>query len=128
MQIQHAHTVQETEIMTLLLQEIYVQLGFSLKATRILFHKQILYILDQLSILSDKNVDDICNVMVKPDGKNAVRTPDRRPQVLVITPKHLKLASFLFHHRWRCTYNWEVMEVQKETVCKVASWKKLKDK
>ena len=58
---------------------------------------------ERLRVLTDKNVNDIYNVMGKPGGKNADGTPDRGQQVLVIAQENLKLAAFLFHHRWRCT-------------------------
>ena len=38
----------------------------------------------------------------------------------------LKIAIFLFHHRWRCTLDWEIMEVNEGTVCLRAGQEKLK--
>ena len=57
----------------------------------------------RLIVLTNNNVNDVCNVVKKPDGKNADRMPDRRQQVSVIAQENLKLAIFLFYHMWRCT-------------------------
>ena len=65
----------------------------------------------RLRVLTDKIVDDICNVMRKPGGKNANGMPNRGQQVSVIAQENLKLAIFLFHHRWRCTLDWEITGV-----------------
>ena len=66
---------------------------------------------ERLSVFTYKNIDDICNVLRKPGGKNANWTPDRGQQVSVIAQENLKLAIFLFHHQWRCTFDWEVTGV-----------------
>ena len=71
----------------------------------------------------DKNVDDICNVI----GNQAARTPDRGQQVSVIAQENLKLADFLFHHRWRYLFDWEVARVHEGTVHLLAGQKRLKD-
>ena len=75
----------------------------------------------------DKNVNDIYNVTRKPDGKNANVMPDRGQQVSVIAQENLKQAAFLFHHRWRCTIDFEITEVDEGTVPLLAGQKKLKD-
>ena len=82
---------------------------------------------DRLRVLTDKNVNYICNVVRKPGGKNAIWTPNRGQQVSVIAQENLKLAAFLFHHRWRCTFDWEITEVDEGTVCVIAGQKKLED-
>ena len=66
--------------------------------------------------------------MRNPDGKNADRTPNRGQHVPVIAQANLKLALFLFHHWWRCTFDWEVMGVCKNTVHLLAGQKRIKDK
>ena len=53
----------------------------------------------RLQVLTDKNVDNICNVMRKPCDKNANGMPNRGQQVSVIAKENLKLTAFLFHHR-----------------------------
>ena len=65
--------------------------------------------------------------MRKPGSNNANRTPDRGQQVLVIAQKNLKQPVFLFHHRWRCTFDWEIMGVQEDTVHELAGQKRLED-
>ena len=45
----------------------------------------------------------------------------------MIAQESLKLVAFLFHHRWRCTLDWKIMGVDKETVHFLAGRKKLKD-
>ena len=65
--------------------------------------------------------------MRKPGSKNADGTPNRGKQVSVIAYKNLKLAAFLFHHRCRCTFDWEVTGVNEDTVHLLAAQKELKD-
>ena len=50
---------------------MYVWLGFSPKAAKLLVREQGLDNPERLRVLTDKNVDDICNVVRKPGGKNA---------------------------------------------------------
>ena len=52
--------------------------------------------------------------------------PDRRQQVSVIAQENLKLVIFLFHHCWRCTFDWEVTVVCEDTVHLLAGKKRLK--
>ena len=96
---------------------MYLWLGFSPETARLLLREQGLDNPEKLRVLTDKNVDDICNVMRKTGSKNANGTPDRGQQVSVIAQENLKLAVFLFHHWWRCTFDWEVMGVQEDTLC-----------
>ena len=63
---------------------MYVWLGFSPKAAKLLIREQGLDNPDRLRILTYKNVHDICNVRRKSGGKNANGTPDRGQQVSVI--------------------------------------------
>ena len=91
--------------------DMYLQLAFSFKAARLLVRQQGLDSPKRLRVFTDKNIDDICNVMRKPGSKNVNRTPDRGQQLSVITQENLKLAASLFHHRWRCTFDWEVTGV-----------------
>ena len=84
--------------MALSIQDMYIWLGFSPKAAKLLVRGQGLDSLERLRVLTDKNVDDICNVVRKPGGKNANRMPNRGQQVSVIAQENLNLAVFLFHH------------------------------
>ena len=93
--------------MALWLKDMYLQLRLSPEAARLLIIEQRLGSPERLRVLRDKNVDDICNVMRKPGGKNADGMPDRGQQVSLIAQENLKLAVFLFHHQWRCTFDWE---------------------
>ena len=113
--------------MTSKLQDIYIRLGFSPEPVKLLVREQGLDSPDKLRIPTDKNVDDICNVVRKPGGKNADGTPNRGQQVSMIAQENLKLAIFLFHHRWRCTLDWERKEADEETVHLLADQKKLDD-
>ena len=56
---------------------MYVELGFSPKAAKLLVRKQGLDSPERLRVLTNKNVDDIFNVMMKPGGKNADGMPNR---------------------------------------------------
>ena len=53
--------------------------------------------------------------------------PNRGQQVSVIAQENLKLAAFLFHHRWRCTLDWQTTGVDENTVHLMAGQKKLED-
>ena len=87
------------------LHNMYIQLGFIHKAAKLLEREQVLYSPERLRVITDKNVNDICNVMRKQGNKNANGTPGKGQQVSVIAKESLKLAAFQFLHRWRCTLN-----------------------
>ena len=53
---------------------------------------------ERLRVITDKNVDNTCNVKRKPGGKNANVSPNRGQQDSVTAQENLKLAVFLFHH------------------------------
>ena len=92
------------------LQNMYIHLGFSPKAAKLLFREQGLDSPEMLRVLKNKNVNEICNVMRKPGGKNA-NGMHRGQQVSVIAQENLKLATFVINHRWWCTLDWEITEV-----------------
>ena len=125
--IQQVDREQGSEIIALWLQYIYIQLEFSPKAAKLLIKEQGIDSPERLRVLADKNVDDICNIMRKPGGMNAHEMLYKGQQVSVIVQENLKLASFIFHNRWRCTFAWEDMAVNGVTVCLLADQKKLKD-
>ena len=81
------------------LHNMYIQLGFSPKAAKLLIKEQRLDRPDRLPALTEKNVNDICNVMRNPGSKNTDRMPNRGKQVSMIAQENLKLTDFLFHHR-----------------------------
>ena len=87
---------------------MYIWLGFSPKAAKLLIRQQGLDNHNRLRILTNKNVDDICNVVRKRGSKNANGTPKRGQQVSMIAQENPKLAAFLFHHQQRCTLDWEI--------------------
>ena len=119
------HGAQGPKITASNFQNMYVWLGFSLKAARLLVREQGLDNPHRLRVFTNKNDDDICNVVRKPGGKNADGTQDRGQQVSMIAQENLKLTAFLFHHQWRCTLDWEIMGVDKETVHFLVGQKKL---
>ena len=90
---------------------MYIRLGFSPEAAKLFIREHGLDIPDRLSILTDENFNDICNIVMKTGGKNANGTPDRGQQMSVIAQENLMLAAILFHHKWRCTFDWTIMEV-----------------
>ena len=45
----------------------------------------------------------------------------------MIVKENLKVAVFLFHHQWRCTFDWDVMGVCQDTVHLLEGQKRLKD-
>ena len=63
------------------LQDMYIWLGFSSKAAKLLVREKGLDSPERLQSLTYKCVYDICNVMRKPGSKNANRKPDREQQV-----------------------------------------------
>ena len=58
------------------LQDMYLWLEFSPEAARLFIREQGLVSPKRLRVFTNKNVDDICNVMRKPGVKNADGTPD----------------------------------------------------
>ena len=56
---------------------MYLQFEFGLNAGWLLIKEQVLDSLDRMQVLTNKNVDDICNVMRKPGSQNANQMPDR---------------------------------------------------
>ena len=80
-------------------------LRYSSEAARLLIRVQGLDSPERLRVLMERNADDIHNIMRKPGGKNANGTSDREQQVSVIAQENLKLAVFLFHHWWSCTFD-----------------------
>ena len=106
---------------------IYVWLGFSPKAAKMLARVQRQDSTERLKVLTNKIINDILNVMKKPDSKNADGMPDRVQQVPVITQENLTLAIFPFHHSWRCTLDWEIIKGNEDSVCLMTGQKKLKD-
>ena len=114
--------------MALWLQDMYLWLRLSPEAARLLVKVQGLDSPERLRVLTDKNVDDICNIMRKPGGKNANGMLHREQHASVIAKENLKLAVFLFHHWWRCTFDWEVMGVQEDTMHLLGGQKRLEDK
>ena len=107
---------------------MYIWLGFSTKSPKLLDREQGLDSPERMRVLTDKNVDNICNIVRKPGGKNANGRPNRGQQVSVIAQEKLKLAVFLFHQRWRCTLDWNVTGMNDDTLCLMTGQKKLKDK
>ena len=65
--------------------------------------------------------------MRKQGRKNADYMPGKWQQFSVMAQKDLKLADFLFHHRMRCTFDWEVTRVQKDTGHLLAEQNRLED-
>ena len=106
---------------------MYIWLGFSPEAAKLLFREQELGCPKRLQVFTDKNVNNICNIVSKPVGKNADGTSDREQQVSTIAQKSLKLAVFLFHHRWRCTLERKRMGVNEDTIHLMTNKKKHED-
>ena len=66
------------------LQNMYIRLGFSPEAAKLLISEQGLDSPERLRDLTDKNVNDICNVVRKTGCKNDNGIPNRGQQVSVI--------------------------------------------
>ena len=121
------HWVHGPEIMALWLHDVYLWIGFSPKASKLLIREQGWNSPERLRDFTSKNVDDIYNVIRNPDSKNANGMPNRGQQASVIAQENLKLAFFLFHHRQRCTFDWEVTGVSKDTLHLLGGQKRLED-
>ena len=106
---------------------MYLLLGLSFEATQLLIREQGLDSAERVRVLTDKNVDEIHNVVRKQGFKNDNGTSDKGQQDSVIAQNNLKQAVFLFHHRWRCTFDWKVTGVQKDTVHLLVGHKRLED-
>ena len=77
------------------LQDIYLWLGCRPEAAQLLIREQGLDRPDRLSVFTDKNVDDIYNIMRKYGGKNSNGMPNRGQQVSVKAQENLKVVAFL---------------------------------
>ena len=86
-EIQQVHLEQGPKIVDLWLQDMYIWLGFSPIAAKLLVRESP----ERLRVLINKNVDDICNVVRKPSGKNTNGMWNRGQQVSVIAQENLKL-------------------------------------
>ena len=78
-------------------------LGFYYEAASVLVKEQELDSPVGMRDDIDKNVNDICNAVKKPGGNNVNEMPDGANDFSL---RNLKLAAFLFHHMWRCTFDW----------------------
>ena len=67
--------------------DMYIWLRFTLEAAELLIREQGLDSPERLRVLTDKNVDNICNVVRKPGGKNVDGMPDRGQEVSAIAQK-----------------------------------------
>ena len=85
--------------MSLQLQDMTLQLGFSPKAAKLLIREMGINSPGRMRVLKDKDVHDICNVVRKSGSKSADGMPDRGQKVSIMAQENLKLAPFLFHHR-----------------------------
>ena len=63
--IERAYQVPGSKIIASWLQDMYLQLGLSSEAARLPVGEQGLDSLERLRVCTDKNVDDICNVVRK---------------------------------------------------------------
>ena len=70
---------------------MYLCLGFSFEAARLLVREQGFDSLERLRVFADRNIDNICNAMIKPGGKNANGKPNRGQEVSVMAKENLKL-------------------------------------
>ena len=77
MNTQQIDLEQGPEIMALWLQDMYTLLGFSPKAAKLLIKEQELDRPERLRFLTNTNVNDMCNIVRKPGGKNADGMPNR---------------------------------------------------
>ena len=64
----------------------------------------------------DKNFNDIYNDMRNLGGKSADGMSDSGQQVSVTAQENVNLTAFLFHHRLRCTLDWEVTGMHEGTM------------
>ena len=97
--IQHTLVACDPVIMASYLQEMHVCLRFSPNAAKKQANEQGLNNSDHLQVFNNKNVNGICNVVRKPDSKNANKMFDRGQQVSVMAQKNLKLTALLFHYK-----------------------------
>ena len=84
--------------MALWLQDMNLELGFSPKAAWLHVREQGLDSTDRLWLITDKNVDDTCNIMRKQYCKNAGGMPDRVQQFSVIAQDNMMLADWKWLH------------------------------
>ena len=99
MEILQVHRAQGSEIMASLLQDMYIRQGFSPEAAKLLVREQRLDSPERLRVLTDKNVNNICNFFIKQRWQECQCDAQQGAASLRIAQESLKLAIFLFHHR-----------------------------
>ena len=87
--IQQVHQERGPKIMALWLQDMYILLGFSHKAAKLLIREQGVDRTERPRVLTNKNIDDICKFMRMPGGKNADGKPDRGQQISFTAHKYM---------------------------------------
>ena len=89
--------------MALGLQMLYLQIRCSIKAGGIIFKEQGLLSTGPLQVLTDNNINVICNVTRKLGNKNANATCNREHQVAVMSGENFKLTAFLIYRGYTST-------------------------
>ena len=110
------------------LKNMYIHLEFSLAEEKLLIKEQELDSPERLPVLTDKNVHDICNVVRKPGVKSADGIINTKQQISAIAQENLKVAAFLFYHKWRCNLDWKPTRVNEDTLHLMEGQKEFKDK
>ena len=109
--IEQVYWMNGPQIMVLQLQDIYLKLGFSCEAARLLEGEQESHSPERLRVLIHKNVNDICNIVRKSGGKNADGMTNRWKQILAIAQENLMLVIFLFNDWLRCPFDMDITGV-----------------
>ena len=84
------------------LRSAYGRIGFSTEAALVITDTQVIDNMEELEILTDWEIDNLCKVIRRPGGINPItNVANLGLQVSLRVENNLKLASFFLKHKTR---------------------------
>ena len=84
------------------LRSAYVRIGFSTEADLVITDAQVIDCMEELKILTDGEIKNLCKVTRRPGGINPItNVSNLRIQVSLRAENNLKLANFFLIHKVR---------------------------
>ena len=80
----------------------YAQIGFSAEAALVIPDAQVIYCMEEIDIIIDGDIDNLCKVIRRPGGVNPINNvANLGSQVSLRDENNLKLASFFIKNKIR---------------------------